>query len=87
MAQQAHPKKWSRTKTRNVTDIVEYALGGTVREWTHDETGDTVSIYVNDEGHRSYGIKYNGEDIDGFGTLREAESSTVDTLRHNEDGL
>lgn len=84
---QHHPQNWSRTTARNVTDVVDYALGGTVREWTHDETDDTVSIYVNDEGHRSYGIKYNGEDVDGFGTLREAERSAVETLRHSEDGL
>lgn len=78
---------WSRTETRNVSDVTHYALGGTVREWVHDETGDTVSILVNDEDDRFYTVRFNGEDVAGASTLRQAESGAVETLRNSEDGL
>lgn len=88
MAQQtSRAENWTRTTTRNVTDVIEIALSGIVREWTHETTDDTIEIVVYNENARFYTTKYNGEPVTGHATLREAEECAVDTMRSNEDGL
>lgn len=84
----ATPDGWIRTEFANVADVGQY---GTVREWTHEETGDTVGVEFldppTDGGRRRYEIEYNGEAVGADSTLRSAADSAMDTIRENPDGL
>lgn len=81
-------RNWTRTTARNVSDIL--GMAGTVREWTHDTTGDTIAVKVieGDDGRgRRYNVEFNGEPVTAYGTLQVACDSCVETLRHRPDGL
>ena len=78
-------KNWSRGQCRKPTEID--TLYGTVCEWSHDETGDTVSIMLYNEGIRRYDISHNDETITARNTYNQAKSSVIDTLRQHPRGL
>lgn len=80
---------WCRTATRNASDVTDRALAGTVREWTHAETGEMVAVRVYDEpeNRRFYTIALDGEEDTSRSTLRAAEKEAVRLMREAPEGI
>lgn len=77
-------ENWTLTTTRNVSDV--YGLSGTVREWTHDTTGDTIEIRIDREGD-FYGIHLNDSCDEAADTIRDAENIARWLADANPEGL
>lgn len=84
-----HTAEWERTERRNVSDVTPY---GTVAEWEHKDTGDTVTVEVSDdEDGRVYYVRRSDQTDNpaGASTLSDALDTARYMVAHeaNEDGF
>ena len=80
---------WSVTEQRNVSDVL--GLRGTVYEWTHDVTGETVTIEYDREvdGAEFYVVRFPTReygDLSG-NTLDHAHSIATNFMKRHPAGV
>jgi len=80
-------KNWSKTINKNASDI---NIAGIVKKWECTVTDDEIKIRKVDDydSPKRYDIIHNDEEAHtARNSLKEAEESVIDTMRHFPNGL